>query len=141
MPGLGLSSSQTLGVMRDCSVSRSAPGSLYEYPVVSEADAAALFDPAYSLLPSTTAVSGSLLAQTLPMVSPLDEVNPFEFPLDPAMELDDGSLSYLNNVDLSMDLDLPAVEDVFQVEDWSRYMWSAETGFEHLDTGYPPVSQ
>jgi hypothetical protein len=105
--------------------------------MVSRAEAAAaLFDPGYSLLTSTTAVSDSQLP-TLPMVSPFEGVNPFEFPLDPALALGDRGL-YLDEID--MDLDLPAVEGVFHVEDWSRYMWSAETGFEHLDTGFPPVS-
>jgi hypothetical protein len=104
--------------------------------MVSGEAAAALFDPGYSLLSSTT-VSDSQLP-TLPMVSPFEEVNPFEFPLDPALALGDGGLGYLDEID--MDLELPAVEGVFHVEDWSRYMWSAETGFEHLDTGFPPVS-
>ncbi|KGO37201.1 hypothetical protein PEX1_065730 [Penicillium expansum] len=139
----GLDSNQTLSAEQGNSLSHSAPGSLYEYPVTSESDttAAALFDPAYSLQPSTLAVSGSQVAQTLSMVSPLEGVNPFDFSLDPALELGDGTLGYLNEVDLSMDLEMPAMEEVFQVEDWSRYMWSAETGFEHLDTGFPPVSQ
>ncbi|KAJ5780708.1 hypothetical protein N7457_005868 [Penicillium paradoxum] len=97
--------------------------------------AAALFDPAYSLLPS----SSEQMAQTLPMVSPLEGGNPFEFPLDTSLDLDAG-LGYLDDVDLNLDLELP-VEEMFHVEDWSRYMWSVETGFEHLDTGYPPVSQ
>ncbi|KOS47474.1 hypothetical protein ACN38_g1626 [Penicillium nordicum] len=124
------------------SLSHSAPGSLYEYPISSDTDVAAvaLFDPAYSLQPSTLAVSGSQIAQTLSMVSPLDGAHPFDFSLDPALELGDNNLGYLNEVDLNMDLELPAMEE-FHVEDWSRYMWSAETGFEHLDTGFPPVSQ
>ncbi|KAJ5192742.1 hypothetical protein N7449_008884 [Penicillium cf. viridicatum] len=140
----GLDSNQTLSAEQGGSLSHSAPGSLYEYPVTSEAEAtaAALFDPAYSLQPSTLAGSGSQLAQTLTMVSPLEGgVNPFDFSLDPALELGDSTLGYLNEVDLNMDLELPAMEEVFHVEDWSRYMWSAETGFEHLDTGFPPVSQ
>ncbi|KAJ5530929.1 hypothetical protein N7527_004322 [Penicillium freii] len=139
----GLDSNQTLSAEQDGSLSHSAPGSLYEYPVTSEAEAtvAALFDPAYSLQPSTLAVSGSQIAQTLPMVSPLEGAHPFDFSLDPALELGDNHLGYLNEVDLNMDLELPPMEEVFHVEDWSRYMWSAETGFEHLDTGFPPVSQ
>lgn len=140
----GLDSNQTLSAEQGGSLSHSAPGSLYEYPVTSEAEttAAALFDPAYSLQPSTLAGSGSQLAQTLNMVSPLEGgVNPFDFSLDPALELGDNTLGYLNEADLNMDLELPAMEEVFHVEDWSRYMWSAETGFEHLDTGFPPVSQ
>lgn len=138
-----LDSSQTLSAGQGGSHSHSAPGSLYEYPVSSEAEAtaAALFDPAYSLQPSTLAVSGSQVAQTMPMVSPLEGVNPFDFSLDPRLELGDSTLGYLNEVDMNMDLEMPAMEEVFHVEDWSRYMWSAETGFEHLDTGFPPVSQ
>jgi hypothetical protein len=111
---------------------------LYEYPVSEEGTAAGLFDPAYSLQPSL-AVSGSQPAQTLPMVSPLDGVHAFDFSLDPALDLSDHTLGYLNEVDINMDLDLPAMEEMFHVEDWSRYMWSAETGFEHLDTGFPPA--
>ncbi|CAI7607697.1 unnamed protein product [Penicillium discolor] len=142
----GLDSNRTLSAEhaeQAGSLSRSAPGSLYDYPVTSEAEAAAaaLFDPAYSLQPSTLAVSGSQIAQTLSMVSPLEGAHPFDFSLDPALELGDNNLGYLNEVDLNMDLELPAMEEVFHVEDWSRYMWSAETGFEHLDTGFPPVSQ
>ncbi|KAJ6133000.1 hypothetical protein N7471_008215 [Penicillium samsonianum] len=138
-----LDSSQALSAGQGGSHSHSAPGSLYEYPVSSEAEAtaAALFDPAYSLQPSTLAVSGSQVAQTMPMVSPLEGVNPFDFSLDPRLELGDSTLGYLNEVDMNMDLEMPAMEEVFHVEDWSRYMWSAETGFEHLDTGFPPVSQ
>jgi hypothetical protein len=69
----------------------------------------------------------------------MEDVNPFEFPLDPALALGDGGLGYLD--DLDMDLEMPTVEGGFHVEDWSRYMWSAETGFEHLDAGIPPLSQ
>jgi hypothetical protein len=132
-------SEQTLSTGQGCSLPNSAPGSLYEYPIVSEAEAAtALFDPAYSLLPATSAVSDPRLVQTLPMVSPFEGVNPFEFPIDPALALGDGGMGYLDEID--MDMELPAAEEVFHVEDWSRYMWSAETGFEHIDTGFPPVS-
>ncbi|OQE18915.1 hypothetical protein PENFLA_c020G07128 [Penicillium flavigenum] len=134
----GLESGRTLSAEQG-SLSHSAPGSLYEYPVSEEeGTVAALFDPAYSLQPSS-AVSGAQPAQTLPMVSPLDGVHPFDFSLDPALELGDNSLGYLNEVDINMNLDLPAMEEMFHVEDWSRYMWSAETGFEHLDTGFPPA--
>ncbi|KAF3023840.1 hypothetical protein E8E15_004413 [Penicillium rubens] len=136
----GLESGRTLSAEQG-SLSHSAPGSLYEYPVSEgeEGTAAALFDPAYSLQPSSLAVSGAQPAQTLPMVSPLDGVHPFDFSLDPALELGDNTLGYLNEVNINMDLDLPAMEEMFHVEDWSRYMWSAETGFEHLDTGFPPA--
>ncbi|KAJ5970906.1 uncharacterized protein N7479_000824 [Penicillium vulpinum] len=141
----GMDSSQTLSPGQGDSISRSAPGSLYEYPVeypaTSGAEAGALFDPAYSLQSSTLAVSSSQFARTMPMVSPLEGVNPFDFSLDPALELGENALGYLNEVDMNMDLEMPVMEEVFHVEDWSRYMWSAETGFEHLDTGFPPVSQ
>ena len=134
-----LESGRTLSA-ENGSLSHSAPGSLYEYPVSEkEGTAAALFDPAYSLQPTSMAVSGSQPAQTLSMVSPLDGVHSFDFSLDPALELGDSTLSYMNEVDINMDLDLPAMEEMFHVEDWSRYMWSAETGFEHLDTGFPPA--
>ncbi|KAJ5648622.1 hypothetical protein N7490_004994 [Penicillium lividum] len=87
----------------------------------------AIFDPTYSLLPPAT------LTQTDPL-GPLDSVNTFDFPLDPA--LTDGMCLG------EMDLDITeGLEEVFHVEDWSRYMWSPETGFEHLDMGYPPVTR
>lgn len=96
-----------------------------------------IFDPAYNLLPST--LSGASLVQNVPLISPLETVNPFDFPSDPSLALDDGALRYLE--DLEVDITEGITEEVFHVEDWSRYMWSAETGFEHLDTGYPPVSR
>ncbi|OQE37073.1 hypothetical protein PENCOP_c010G02004 [Penicillium coprophilum] len=138
-------SSQTLSPGQGGAASHSAPGSLYEYPIEYPATsgteaAAALFDPAYSLQASTIAASGSQLAQTMPMVSPLEGGNPFDFSLDPALEMGD-SMRYLNEGEMNMDLEMPVMEEVFHVEDWSRYMWSAETGFEHLDTGFPPASQ
>ncbi|KAJ5766637.1 uncharacterized protein N7511_004253 [Penicillium nucicola] len=112
-------------------LSDAVPSSLVDYSVVSEA----LFNPTYSLLPSSSVVSDPQLAQTLPLVSPLERLNPFEFPLDPALALEDLGLGSLDEVDMSMDLDMPPVEEGFHVEDWSRYMWSPETGFEHLDMG------
>ena len=96
-----------------------------------------MFDPAYNLLPST--LSGASLVQNAPMISPLESVNPFDFPLDPSLTLDDGALRYLE--DMEVDITEGITEEVFHVEDWSRYMWSPETGFEHLDAGYPPVSR
>lgn len=96
-----------------------------------------IFDPAYNLLPST--LSGASLVQNVPLISPLETVNPFDFPSDPSLALDDGALRYLE--DMEVDITEGITEEVFHVEDWSRYMWSAETGFEHLDTGYPPVSR
>lgn len=91
----------------------------------------------YSLVPASTSVSQAGLVQNVPLVSPLDGANPFDFPLDPALALDEGALEYLDDMDLTDGL----AEDVFQVENWARYMWSPETGFEHLDTAYPAVSQ
>jgi hypothetical protein len=108
---------------------------LADYPAVSEA----LFDSAYSLVPSSSAVSDAQLVQALSSVSPLEGANPFEFPLDPALALGDIGLGSLDDVDMSMDVGLPPVEEGFHVEDWSRYMWSPETGFEHLDMGITPV--
>lgn len=124
---------QTLQVAQSSALPNSAPGSLCDYPIFTGAETAAngLFDSAYSLLPSS-AVLESQSAQTIPMISPLEEVNPFEFPLDPAL-----ALEYSELEDMNMDLGLPTVEGAFHVEDWSRYMWSAESGFEHLDTGFP----
>ncbi|KAJ5683481.1 hypothetical protein N7462_006646 [Penicillium macrosclerotiorum] len=114
-------------------LSRSAPDSLAQEPV----GCGVTFDPMYSLLPSSSAsVSG---AQMVPMIGPLEDANPFDFPLDPALTLDDTTLGYLE--DMEVDITEGLTEDLFHVEDWSRYMWSPETGFEHLDTGYPPVSQ
>lgn len=96
-----------------------------------------LFDPLYSLLPAT---SVSQFAQTAPLISPLESgANPFDFPLDPALGIDAGALGYLDEMDVDVTEGL--TEDLFHVEDWSRYMWSPETGFEHLDMGYPPVTR
>ncbi|CAG7962722.1 unnamed protein product [Penicillium salamii] len=137
----GSESSLNLHAVQDSPLPKSAPGSLCDYPIFTGAEATnaanVLFDSAYTLLPSTSAVS-SEQTQTLPMVSPLENVNPFEFPLDPTLALGFGELGELE--DMNMDLGMPIVEGAFHVEDWSRYMWSAETGFEHLDTGFP-VSQ
>ncbi|KAJ6085483.1 hypothetical protein N7499_005112 [Penicillium canescens] len=134
--GLTVSSETALaGFGSHVPLSNSAPSSLADYPAVSEA----LFDSAYSLLPSSSAVSDAQLGQALPSVSPLEGANPFEFPLDPALALGDIGLGSLDDVDMSMDVELPPVEEGFHVEDWSRYMWSPETGFEHLDMGITPV--
>ncbi|KAJ5132895.1 hypothetical protein N7448_007053 [Penicillium atrosanguineum] len=95
-----------------------------------------MFDPAYNLLPST--LSEATLVQNVPLISPHESLNPFDFPSDPSLALDDGTLRYLE--DMEVDITEGITEEIFHVEDWSRYMWSAETGFEHLDTGYPPVS-
>lgn len=109
-------------------MSLSAPGSL----IPDSALSGNLFDPMYSLLPSSV---------TQAEISPLEleAVNPFDFPLDPALTISDASLGYLDG--MNVDLTAGAADDVFQVEDWSRYMWSPETGFEHLDTGLPSVTQ
>ncbi|KAJ5644550.1 hypothetical protein N7507_010561 [Penicillium longicatenatum] len=92
-----------------------------------------IFDPMYSLLPS----SSDALTQPGPLVSPLDSANPFEFPLDPGLTVN-GTIGCLEDMDLDI---TEGLEEVFHVEDWSRYMWSPETGFEHLDMGYPPVTR
>ncbi|KAJ5717939.1 hypothetical protein N7488_003585 [Penicillium malachiteum] len=110
------------------SVARSAPEEMMDTNVAEN-----IFDPLYSLLPSS--VSAAQFAQTAPMISPLDGANPFDFPLDPALGMDAGSLGYLEEMDVDVTEGL--TEDLFHVEDWSRYMWSPETGFEHLDMGYP----
>jgi hypothetical protein len=95
-----------------------------------------MFDPAYNLLPST--LSGVSSVHNGPLISPLEGANPFDFPLDPSLTLGDGALRYLE--DMEIDITEGITEETFHVEDWSRYMWTPETGFEHLDTGYPPVS-
>lgn len=77
------------------------------------------------------------MAQTVPMISPLEGGNPFDIPLDPSLTLND-SLGYLENMNIDVTEGLS--DEVFHVEDWSRYMWSPETGFEHLDAGFPPVT-
>lgn len=115
------------------SLSRSAPDTLALDPMFGRD----MFDPLYSLLPSTSSVSEAPMAQTAPLISPLDGANSFEFPLDPALTLDNAALGYLDDI---LDVTEGLSEDVFHVEDWSRYMWSPETGFEHLDTVYPPVT-
>lgn len=75
----------------------------------------------------------------MPLSSPVGGGNPFDFRLEPELTLDDGTLAYLEDMDAAVTEGLP--EEVFHVEDWSRYMWSPETGFEHLDMGYPPVTR
>ena len=71
-------------------LSNSAPSSLADYPAASEA----LFDSAYSLVPSSSAVSDAQFVQALPSVSPLEGANPFDFPLDPALALGDIGLGF-----------------------------------------------
>ncbi|KAJ5721481.1 uncharacterized protein N7483_009415 [Penicillium malachiteum] len=116
------------------SLARSAPDTEMMDTTVTEN----IFDPLYSLLPSSS-VSTAQFTQTAPMISPLEGANPFDFPLDPALGMDAGTLSYLEDMDVDVTEGL--TEDLFHVEDWSRYMWSPETGFEHLDMGYPPVTR
>lgn len=111
-------------------LSHSAPGTCVIDPSIM---GNTIFDPMYSLLPS----SSDALTQPGPSVSPLDSVNPFEFPLDPGLTVN-GALGCLEDMDLDI---TEGLEEVFHVEDWSRYMWSPETGFEHLDMGYPPVTR
>ncbi|KAJ5155330.1 hypothetical protein N7492_008133 [Penicillium capsulatum] len=109
-------------------LSRSAPDSFVLDSVLSRD----LFDPMYSLLPSSSMTQASTV-QTVPLLSPLERANPFDIPLDPALTMNDASLGYLDNMDV--DVTAGVADDVFHVEDWSRYMWSPETGFEHLDSG------
>ena len=78
------------------------------------------------------------MTQTVPLFSPHDGANPFEFPLDSALAFDDGVLKAWDEIGLDSPERLS--EEMFQVEDWSRYMWSPETGFEHIDSPYPPVT-
>lgn len=129
---------QTSMVQPNMSFAQSAPGILaHQDHVSSLLPQGIIFDPAYSLLPTTStasSISDAQLAQTL--VIPSEGVNPFDFPLDPALTLGDGSLGCLDDLDVDMTEGLS--DDTFHVEDWSRYMWSPETGFEHLDTGFPP---
>lgn len=115
------------------SIARSGQDTLTLDPTMCEN----MFDPMYTLAPASSSVSAAGLVQNVPLISPLEGTNPFDFPLDPALTLDDGALEYLDDMDLTEGL----TDEVFHVEDWSRYMWSPETGFEHLDTGYPAVSQ
>ncbi|KAJ5584603.1 uncharacterized protein N7459_004403 [Penicillium hispanicum] len=117
------------------SLSHSAPDALAPDPIL----AGDLFDSMYSLLPATSSLSGESMARTVPLVNPLEGRDPFEFPLDPALALDNGALGCLE--EMEVDLAEGLAEEVFDVEDWSRYMWSPETGFEHLDTGFPPGSR
>ncbi|KAJ5924352.1 hypothetical protein N7466_008539 [Penicillium verhagenii] len=93
-----------------------------------------IFDPMYSLLPPS---SVALTQSGSSLVSPLDGANPFDFPLDPSLAAG-GTLGCLEDMDLDI---TEGLEEVFHVEDWSRYMWSPETGFEHLDMGYPPMTR
>lgn len=114
-------------------LSRSAPDDLLDPAVTS-----ALFDPSFTLLPSTSSVS---LVQTMPLISPLEggNGNPFDFPLDPSLAVGEEVMGCLDGMDVDITEGLS--EDVFHVEDWSRYMWSPETGFDQIDIGVPPVTQ
>ncbi|KAJ6167057.1 hypothetical protein N7470_002504 [Penicillium chermesinum] len=94
-----------------------------------------LFDPMYSLL--TSSVSEAGLTQTCPLTSPVDGGNPFDFPLDPLLGLDASHFGYREDMDVDVTEGL--TDEMFHVEDWSRYMWSPETGLEHLDMGFPPA--
>ncbi|KAJ5989002.1 hypothetical protein N7481_004212 [Penicillium waksmanii] len=114
------------------SFARSAPEDFALDPLLVEHT----FDPMYSLLPST--ISGAQMAQTVPMISPLEGSNPFDTPLDPSLTLNDSLGGYLESMDIDVTEGLS--DEVFHIEDWSRYMWSPETGFEHLDTGFPPAT-
>ncbi|KAI2793254.1 hypothetical protein POX_b03307 [Penicillium oxalicum] len=101
-----------------------------------------IFDPMYSLVPAMSAVSTAAeLVANIPILSPMEEVNPFDFPLDHSLRLGDRALEYLDDLNMDVDLTEGLTDEVFAVEDWSRYMWSPETGFEHLDTDYPATSQ
>ncbi|KAJ6090450.1 hypothetical protein N7486_009265 [Penicillium sp. IBT 16267x] len=132
------SSSRTLSATKG-TTGRAGPGQTLSYfaPGTSVIDPSimgnAVFDPIYSLLPS----SSDVLTQPVPLVSPLDSANLFEFPLDTGLTMH-GTLGCLEDMDLDI---TEGLEEVFHVEDWSRYMWSPETGFEHLDMGYPPVTR
>ncbi|KAJ5916136.1 hypothetical protein N7504_000151 [Penicillium tannophilum] len=122
--------SATGGAGPSQTISHSAPGTCVIDPSIM---GNTIFDPMYSLLPS----SSDALMQPGPLISPLDSANPFEFPLDPELTVN-GTLGCLEDMDLDI---TEGLEEVFHVEDWSRYMWSPETGFEHLDMGYPPVTR
>lgn len=115
-------------------LSRSAPEDLLLDPVATSA----LFDPSFTLLPSTSSVS---VPQNMSQISPLEGSNPFEFPLDPSLLADEGMMGCLNGCNMDVDITEGLTEDVFHVEDWSRYMWSPETGFDQIDMAVPPVTQ
>jgi hypothetical protein len=75
--------------------------------------------------------------QNAPVITLLEGTNPFDFPLDLGQRHDDGTLEYLDDMDLTEGI----TAEVFHVEGWSNYMWSPETGFEQVNTGYLAVSQ
>lgn len=120
----------------DHPLSDSEPGIFTEGPSFPVSDTITM---PYSLARSSSPlVSDPQVVQTMPLVNPLEvnTNNPFDIPLDPALALDDGRFGYLEDLDVDMSEGLS--DEVFHVEDWSRYMWSPETGFEHLVTGIPP---
>lgn len=130
-------SSSIAGPSVSAGPSRSASSQAISRLTLDPAVCGAMFDPMYSIVPASTSASQAGLVQNVPLISPLDGANPFDFPLDPALGLDEGALEYLDDMDLTEGL----AEEDFLVQDWTRYIWSPETGFEHLDTGYPAVSQ
>lgn len=97
-------------------LSRSAPENLLLDQVVTST----LFDPAFTLLPSTSLVP---VGQTMP----LEGANPFELPHDSSLAADGGVLGCLDDMDLDITEGLS--EDAFHIADWSRYMSCPETGF------------
>lgn len=129
--GLALESGYSIAAPPSQPLASSAPNSM---PIDPALTAEGLFDPMYSLMSSSMSEPG--LARNGQLISPLESGDPFDFSVDPLMALDACQLTYTDDMDL--DLTEGLTEDMFHVEDWSRYMWSAETGLEHLDTGFPP---
>lgn len=70
------------------------------------------------------------------LISPLDGSTPLVFQLDPTLTIDDETLGYLEYMNMDISEVLP--EENLHIENWSEYMWSTETGFEHLDTRFLP---
>lgn len=98
-----------------------------------------LFDPAFTLLPPTPS-NPIQTDKTPPLTSPLEAVNPLDIPLEPSLSLEDAALGCTVAMAMDVDLNGGSCGDVFHVEDWSRYLWSPESGFEHLDMQVPPVT-
>ncbi|OKO98430.1 hypothetical protein PENSUB_9106 [Penicillium subrubescens] len=114
------------------SISHSGPDTV----ILDPAMGGDIIDTIYSLIPSSS-VTGASLVQNAPVITLLEGTNPFDFPLDLGQRHDNGTLEYLDDMDLTEGI----TAEVFHVEGWSNYMWSPETGFEQVNTGYLAVSQ
>lgn len=70
----------------------------------------------------------------MPVIDALEDINMTDPSLDPSLAFDERALRSVGGLaDLNMSAIDDWTEEMFHVEDWSRFMWSPETGFEHLN--------